>query len=368
MRVLILLLSVLLTGLSGCRPAAESTASADPCSPDSPRSAAAMQQLAATPTDVQRVVDAAQAFAATLSEAQRETLVLDLTAENAARWSNLPIRFVARNGLQFGDLDEEQLAAMHDLAKTVLSADGYATFYGVVQADEYLTEQTGNKMWDADLYYVAFLGEPSAERDWILQLGGHHYGLNVGYTAGTASTTPYFLGVEPMRFTLDGETYEPMAGRETTMMAMMAGLDDGQREAARVSGSFDDVLLGPGEDFTFPKQEGLSVASLSADQQALVIAAIEAWVSSRPPDEAAILLAAYTSDAAREATTIGWSSGTDLKTEGSYIRIDGPRVWVEVVAQGGIAFRDQVHLHSIWRDKTFDYGGLFTTRTDGASC
>ncbi|MEM1095971.1 MAG: DUF3500 domain-containing protein [Bacteroidota bacterium] len=362
MRVLMLLMSVLLTSLSGCHPPAESTSTADSCSPD------ALEELAGTPTDVQRVVDAAQAFAAMLSEAQRETLNLDLTAENAARWSNLPIRFVARNGLKFGDLNEDQLAAVHDLAKTVLSEDGHATFYGVVQADEYLTEQTGNKMWDADLYYVAFLGEPSVDRDWILQLGGHHYGLNVGYTAGTASTTPYFLGAEPMQFTLDGETYEPMAGRESTMMAMMAALDDAQRDAAELSGSFDDVLLGPGEDFTFPEQEGLSVAQLSAEQQALVIAAIEAWVSSRPDDEAAELLAVYTSESALEATTVGWSSGTDLETEGSYIRIDGPRVWIEVVAQGGIAFRDQVHLHSIWRDKTFDYGGLFTTRTDAASC
>ena len=53
------------------------------------------------------------------------------------------------------------------------------------------------------------------------------------------------------------------------------------------------------------------------------------------------------------------SASTPLDAQRSYIRIDGPRVWIEFVVQSGVVFRDYVHYHSIWRDKVADYGGQF---------
>jgi hypothetical protein len=50
---------------------------------------------------------------------------------------------------------------------------------------------------------------------------------------------------------------------------------------------------------------------------------------------------------------------------GSYLRIDGPRVWIEMAVVEAAAYRDQgwVQYHSIWRDKMADYGGEFTGAT-----
>jgi hypothetical protein len=50
-------------------------------------------------------------------------------------------------------------------------------------------------------------------------------------------------------------------------------------------------------------------------------------------------------------------SGPDPDVQGTYFRIDGPRVWIEVACQGGIVFRNATHFHTIYRDKQYDYGG-----------
>jgi hypothetical protein len=45
-----------------------------------------------------------------------------------------------------------------------------------------------------------------------------------------------------------------------------------------------------------------------------------------------------------------------VDTSGTYFRIDGPRVWIEVSCQSGEVLSG-THYHSIFRDKTYDYGG-----------
>jgi hypothetical protein len=79
-----------------------------------------------------------------------------------------------------------------------------------------------------------------------------------------------------------------MAQKSGAMVALFSSLTDSQKAAAQLSQSFDDVLLGPGQD-------------------------------------------------------------------GKFFRIQGPRVWIEIVSQPGIVFHTQVHYHSIWRDASTDY-------------
>jgi uncharacterized protein DUF3500 len=74
------------------------------------------------------------------------------------------------------------------------------------------------------------------------------------------------------------------------------------------------------------------------------------------------LLAAYESDEALAETYVGYAGSADLSTRGSYVRIDGPRVWIEASVQGGVVYRDVVHYHTIWRDKAADYGAEFVSQ------
>ena len=305
------------------------------------------------------VCSAAESFLATLSATQRNGVQFAFNRTTAStKWSNLPCGAACRNGLQFSTLSPTQLEAALAVAQAALSSAGYGTFDGIRMADDVLGSLGPSSVYDSRIYFIAFIGTPSSTGEWILQLGGHHYALNFYYHGSVESPTPYFTGINPHTFTLNGQSYAPLKPKTDAMKAMIAGLDATQHAAAKLSGTFGDVLLGPGADNVFPTPSGLKVSTLSATQQALVVDAMEAWVHDTPSGVASDFLAAYTSSSALENTYIGWAgSNANLATQGSYIRIDGPRAWMEIVVQGPAPIPGQLHYHAIWRDETLDYGG-----------
>lgn len=305
------------------------------------------------------VCSAAENFLATLSPTQRNGVQYAFNRATASsKWSNLPCGAACRNGLQFSTLSPAQLEAALAVAQAALSTAGYGTFDGIRKADDVLAPLGPPNVYSSAIYFIAFIGTPSSTGEWILQLGGHHYALNFYYHGSVESPTPYYTGINPHTFTLGGQSYAPLKPKIDAMKAMMAGLDATQRGAAKLNGTFGDVLLGPGADNVFPTPSGLKVSTLSATQQALVVDAMEAWVNDTPSGVASDFLAAYTSSSALENTYIGWAgSNANLASQGSYIRIDGPRAWMEIVVQGPSPVPGQLHYHAIWRDETLDYGG-----------
>ena len=56
------------------------------------------------------------------------------------------------------------------------------------------------------------------------------------------------------------------------------------------------------------------------------------------------LLNEYLADDALAETYIGWSVSTDYNEIGSYVRIDGPRLWLEFASQQGVGYIQVVTL------------------------
>lgn len=354
-------------------------------------------------THIDQVVCASNAFLATLTAEQKGSVLYPWTDEVAkTRWSNLP--GVNRNGLKWGTLSAESEAAALNLASLVLTSDGYSDMTGVFAADDYLGSYDGGMgppsggdggmgpprgdggmgpppggdggagggvvlAYSSDNYIIAFIGTPSATGSWMLQIGGHHMAYNVTYLNGTGYPTPNHLGAEPkVAFTQNGVTYAPLADEGSAMIAIYSSLDSTQLSNAYLSGqTFSDVVLGPVEYETgsyskvvFPAQAGVLVSSLSASQQAVVTAAIKKWVSDFAPAISDPLVAAYTTPEAYAHTYVAWggpdASGPNVDVDGTYMRIDGPRVWIEVACQGGVVIRGSTHYHTIYRDKLTDYG------------
>ncbi len=87
---------------------------------------------------------------------------------------------------------------------------------------------------------------------------------------------------------------------------------------------------------------------------------MQQWVSDYPTDVSNGLLSVYTSDAALADTYIAWAgnqtSGVNVDVKGTYMRIDGPRLWIELICQNGFVIRNTTHYHTMYRDKTMDYG------------
>jgi len=317
-------------------------------------------------SDLENLVCASNAFLETLSDTERSNAVLewsDTTAKTV--WSNLP--GVNRNGLKFGNLDSEALTAAMLVAKKALSDEGYADFTGVLAADDYLGSLRGGNTYSADNYYIAFFGEPSVDGDWMLQIGGHHLAYNIAFVSGEGYPVPNHIGVEPKSsFEINSATYAPLADEGDAMVAMFDALSSSQLSEAFLNGeTYSDVLIGPDNGSgTLPSDypagnRGLAVSSLSTAQQAVVIAAIKSWVSSFSGDVADALIADYTTEAAFDDTYIAWagseSAGVDVDHSGTYMRIDGPRLWIEIACQSGVVISNQTHYHTMYRDKLMDY-------------
>lgn len=327
---------------------------------------------------IETVVCAAEAFLATLPTAQIDLVNLAYTdSKSRTLWSNLPGQ--TRAGVKMGDLSEDSQAAALALMNTVLSADGQTDLNGVRAADDYLGAQGsgmggpgGGSTYAASNYVVGILGTPSTTGNWEIMFGGHHMAYNINFIDGVGYPIPNHLGVEPKgEFSQDGETYAPMDPEGASMVAIFEALPD--LSAGYLGESFSDVLVGPVEYGTgssaavtakYPtgtSRKGVLVSDLPQATQDLVTSAIEQWVDDYDPSIAAALLAEYTSAAAYADTLVAWGgpSGTtlDIDVDKTYMRIDGPRVWIELSCQAGVVIQGKTHFHSIYRDKELDYGG-----------
>jgi hypothetical protein len=346
----------------------DSSSTTDDSNSDDDDSSASVDCSAAT-THVEIVVCASEALLATLSDDEKAAISYDWADATAkTTWSNFPTGMVQRNGLRLGALDDESRTAAMAVAKAVLSDDGYTDFVGTTAADDYLNTSGGGSEYSSDNYYIAFIGTPSTDGDWMLQIGGHHLAYNVTYIAGSEYAAPNHLGAEPKSsFEINSQSYAPMADEGAAMVAMFEALDSSQFDYAYLDGQmFADVLIGPDNgsavlptDYpTGSNRGGVLVSSLSDEQKALVKAAINQWAGDF--GGAAERIAEYTTDEALSDTYIAWSgtqsSGVDVDVSGTYMRIDGPRVWIELVCQSGVVIRDATHYHSVFRDKTMDYG------------
>ena len=320
--------------------------------------------------EMAELVCSANAFMDTLSADQQAGLVYEFTDSTAkTTWSNLPS--VSRNGLAMGDLTSSQQEAAFEVLQVALTEQGMQDLEGLLAADDYLVEiGAGSNQYGSDHYYLAFIGEPSTTENWMLQFGGHHMAFNITYMAGVGYPVPMHEGAEPKgSFEINSTTYAPLADEGNALVAMFNSLTaDELSNAFLYDEYYSDVLVGPDNgNGTYPSsypygsnRTGVLVSELTEEQQAYVIAAIETWVNDYPANVAEHLLADYTSEAALEDTYIAWagdeSTGVDVDVSGTYMRIDGPRLWIEVVCQNGIIVRNQTHYHTVFRDKTYDYG------------
>ncbi|MVW60666.1 DUF3500 domain-containing protein [Massilia sp. NEAU-DD11] len=407
--------------------------------------AALAVNVLAAGTNTAAVVNAANAFLATLSADQKTvatsttaptTVLFNYALENAIQWTNLP---GDRHGLRLNStaLSAAQLAAANALVAQALSATGIAMMNELRAADDVLANAqtsgtgtgpgapptgtdpaaggmppTGADMgtpptggaggmaggYGSEQYSIAFIGTPSKTSPWMLQLAGHHLAYNITYNTGKASATPNFLGVEPPNWTVDangavtvtaaaaspGTRHAPMEAQRKAVYDLAEAIqsDSASAAAAKLSGTFTDVIMGASgntdanfKTLSYPTSgRGLQYGAMNAAQQAYVRAAIAAWVDNQAADVASELRAAYLSDDALTDTWVAYGVGqggsadfaaypntaaTPLAAQHSYIRIDGPRVWIEFVVQQGVLYGTNIHYHSLWRDKTADYGGSF---------
>lgn len=339
------------------------------------------QAIGAKAGSVSSVVTAAQAFYNSLSTTQKASTQLTYSTTLARKWSNLPCGSGCRNGVEFSTFSSSQLALAQAVIKEALGTatnDGFDEWEGLRKAEAYLHANGGGSGYDSTLRYIAFLNTPTATGAWMLQFGGHHYAANIAFNGGhVIGATPFFMGIEPKSFTYNGTAYAPLDDEKNAIAAMLASLSSTDLNSAKLSGSFSDCVMIPGETqggtATFPAKAGVLASSLSSSQQALILAVIQRYTEDMDAATASTVYARYASEIAN--TYISWrgtgTAGTAssfLTVQGDYARIDGPTVWIEFSCQGGVVISGQIHYHTVWRDHSHDYGlDLTGAAIDGGS-
>jgi hypothetical protein len=151
---------------------------------------------------------------------------------------------------------------------------------------------------------------------------------------------------------VDGKTVRPLGAENDKAFALINALDEGQRKQAILNYKVADLVLGPGQDGKTIQPEGIKASAMNASQQAMLWDVVSEWAGIVNEPAAAARMAEVKANLA--GTWFAWSGPT---TNGmpAYYRIQGPTLVIEYAPQplGG---DPTMHIHTIYRDPTNDYG------------
>ncbi|WP_324012455.1 DUF3500 domain-containing protein [Microbacterium sp. JZ37] len=308
---------------------------------------------------------AVEAFLATLSDEQVEAVTYDYDDETkTTSWSNFPVTFVERAGLNLAELTDEQQEAAMAVLEALLSDDAYATVTAIMGGDQYLLENSSTTETSLGQYYIAFFGDASDTDAYAVQFGGHHLGINADLNGSENAITfaPTHLGVQPAVYTNeDGEEVQPFDAIYTDAFAFYGSLT-AEQQATLTSG--DVTFCAPGDTCEYESGAGLSGADLTDEQKELLLELIANWAGMADEETTETELAEI--EATLDETVIAWSGETtyDMSTgDGISFSISGPNVYLAFQAQSGSAGADVEgvstsgwgHVHTIYRDPSNDY-------------
>ncbi|WP_216326354.1 DUF3500 domain-containing protein [Deinococcus aestuarii] len=361
-----------------------------------------------------RVVNAANAFLATLTAAQKKAVLFAWT-DNTQRknWSNFPQggAGVNRQGVPWGDLNATQKTALMTLLGTVLSEQGVAMVQGQMDADD-ITQatdsgtpggrtnagtasptgaagsatagaqgtpppagQVGNPAggpppgaggarapvkFGSESYFVSFVGTPSTTSPWMMQFGGHHLAINATVVGPNIGLSPTLTGGEPVRVSFNNQTFTiiPQVPVEmTAASALLNSLTAAQQAKVVISTNRIDLVLGPGHDGQTLQPEGLPGSQMTAAQKTLFLALIRDRLGILNAND----LAAKMTDIQKNLsqTYFAWY-GPTAAGSAAYWRVTGPTAIIEFSPQATDGDPTN-HLHNMYRDPTNEYGAAWTS-------
>jgi hypothetical protein len=161
--------------------------------------------------------------------------------------------------------------------------------------------------------------------------------------------TPTHTGAQPAAFDRDGKEVRPLGQEIDAAFKLLNALDKKQRAAAIIGERpQQELLLGPGRDGKKVEPKGVKGSALTAEQRAMLLEVIGAWVNIAEPDAATARMAEIKGRIAD--TYFAWS-GPIEKGSAAYFRVQGPTVVIEYAPQGGTG-----HIHTVVRNPNDDYG------------
>jgi len=299
---------------------------------------------------VDAMVLAAQAFLAGLDDYQRGQVQYSMGDSERSDWSNLPHAVHVREGVSFGELNEERMTLGWELIRTSLSTAGFARAQDIVQMEKLLWEDGDMNAFPGN-YFFTFFDEPSTGSPWGWQLDGHHLAVNFTVVGSEVTIAPSLWGTTPKTWP-SGEHagLTPMAQEEDRAFEWIGSLTAEQLAQAQLSADADpDLMAGPTsvqEDW--PEPRGIAVTDLDADQRAALLDWIAIYVGNLSEPQSAERMSEI--EANLSDVSVAWMGGTEPGSM-MYYRIQGSHVLIEFDHT-----RTDDHVHAVYRDPSNEYG------------
>lgn len=303
-------------------------------------------------TNRDEMAAAAQAFLATLTDAQRGQTQFPFDNAERTNWHYIPRD---RQGLPLADMTPTQQEAAHVLLRSALSEAGYEKTVSVVELEGILGQISGNVSFrDAERYFLTVFGSPVDAEPWGWRFEGHHLSLNFSsITDSLTATTPLFLGANPAEVRSGPrEGWRVLAAEEDLARDLLATLDDVQRTRAIISRRAPrDIITGADRAVRLEGFEGLPASAMTNVQKDALWSLIETYIGAVRGEWATARLFQLR-ETNPDSLFFAWAGGT-AKGDGHYYRIHAPNLLIEYDnTQGGAN-----HIHAVWRDPTNDFGG-----------
>ena len=292
------------------------------------------------------VREAADAFLAGLSPAQRDKTVYAVHDPEWRKWMNQS--FYVRQGVSFLEMTPQQRDLGFGLLRASLSARGLRQTRDIMRLNETLAELTGDNFEEYGewRYHITVMGTPSATEPWGWQFDGHHAIINYFVLGDQVVMTPFFAGSEPVIATsgkYKGTTI--LQDEQAQGLVLINALDEAQRKRAilSISKSGENNVSEAWQDNVVLDYAGVPVRELDASQREQLLALIALYVNNMDDGHARVKM-----DEVRahlERTWFAWIGDTRPDSV-FYYRIHSPVILIEFDHQRPVGLRHLMTLHS----------------------
>jgi len=272
---------------------------------------------------------AADAFLASLTDAQRRATAFPVDADEWRKWMNQS--FYVRQGVSFHDMTSVQRDAAFALLRAGLSAKGLRLTRDIMRLNHTLGELNDNNFEEYGewLYHITVMGTPSATEPWGWQFDGHHAIINYFVLGDQVVMTPFFTGSEPATATsgkYEGTTI--LRDEQHRALAFVNGLSEAQRAKAILSFSKtgNDILTEAWKDNVVLDYAGLRATELTDPQQRQLLDLVALYVDNMAEGHARVRM-----DEVRRHLDRTWFAWIGKTEPGGvfYYRIHSPVILVE---------------------------------------
>jgi hypothetical protein len=307
------------------------------------------------PASIGQMTSAAQKFMGSLSAEQREIALKPFDDEERTAFKPVPFPVV---GLRYDGMSDAQIALLHELLKTGLSAAGYEKAAEIILLDDYLLELEQGRgrapaFHGTRNYNIVIFGEPAPGATWSWRVHGHHLYLSFTIVEGKLfATAPAFFGAEPHDITEGPRAPQRILADEEDLGANLWNMlsDEQKRFTVIATQMPNDMFSGRAARVESMGAAGIPWSKLSDDQRAQLKALVLEYCNNSA-DDLRFERLKRVEDGGWENLSFAWI-GDPARGQRKYYRVTGPLFLIEYCA---VALTPN-HVHTVWRDYNGDYG------------